>query len=352
MVTTAAISSDRHGGQNQPDPAAARVGRGSVGLGPVRVQQLQGDRDRPIGHLDRRSRRPGRSLRVERRGRGQVQHLQPVPELRRGRAAGRLVGHGVDQQLHEGPADVRNRLDRLVLAGQHISDGRAAGFRPAGRPARQQRVQRGRQGVHVTELGGRPALEGLRWCVRRSDGFDRITQFHTRIGHRGQPEVGESGVPVGVDQDVGRLDVAMQYAAGVRGRQCIGNPYADIADLVLGGSLLRPDPLGQRTPGTQLHHQEGPVVGQDAGVVHSDDARVPRHPARRPGFPQKTALLGLRIQGALINFHRDRSVQRLLPRLPDRGKAAPGQGAPIRQPRNLRWCDRHRPKIVAQHRAE
>ena len=34
------------------------------------------------------------------------------------------------------------------------------------------------------------------------------------------------------------------------------------------------------------------------------------------------------------------------------GAAAPGQGAPIRQPRNLRWCGRHRPKIVGRASAE
>jgi hypothetical protein len=116
-------------------------------------------------------------------------------------------------------------------------------------------------------------------------------------------------VVVRVDQDVGRLHVAVQDPPGVRRRQGIGDPLADVADPLLGLAPLRLQPLGQRPAGAEVHHQVWPPVGEDSRVVHRDDAGVAREPAGRPGLPQKTAPFLLLAQGPVIDLDRHLPVE-------------------------------------------
>jgi hypothetical protein len=52
-----------------------------------------------------------------------------------------------------------------------------------------------------------------------------------RRDDEGQPEVGEPDHAEPVDQDVRRLDVAVQHAGGVRRGERVGQPDADVAHL-------------------------------------------------------------------------------------------------------------------------
>ena len=188
---------------------------------------------------------------------------------------------------------------------EHGDDVRRSRLRPARRPAGQHRVQRRSQRVDVTRLGRRPAVENLGRRVRGGDRLQRLAQLHSRVGHRGQPEVRQPGLPVGVDQDVGRLHIPVQHALGMRGGQRVGDAYADLANPLLAGPGLPVYPRGQRAARTQCHHQVGPVFGQDAGVVHGHDPLVPGHPTRGPGLAQKPPLLGDGVQRALVDLDRD-----------------------------------------------
>ena len=105
-------------------------------------------------------------------------------------------------------------------------------------------------GVHVTGLGRRSAVEHLGRRVRGGDGLQRLARAPCRVGQRGQPEVGQPGVPVGVDQDVGRLHVAVQHSPGVGGGERVGDPDADLADLLLARPRLALDPWSASRPRT------------------------------------------------------------------------------------------------------
>ena len=59
---------------------------------------------------------------------------------------------------------------------------------------------------------------GHRHCVRRCDLAGK-----TGGGDLGQTEIQNLGVPALGDKDVGRLDVAMNNALGMRGVQSVGN---------------------------------------------------------------------------------------------------------------------------------
>ncbi len=104
---------------------------------------------------------------------------------RRGR---RLVQHTLDQ-----PSPVAVLEGRLQ--GQHL-------------------VQRGAQGVHVA-LGQRAALKPLRRHEpQRADDVPGVRQLVGALG-LGQPEVRDPNRPLVVQQEIGRLDVAMEHTVAV-----------------------------------------------------------------------------------------------------------------------------------------
>ena len=70
-------------------------------------------------------------------------------------------------------------------------------------------------------------------------------------------------------------------------------------------------------------------------------------PAGRTGLPQEAEPLGLDVQAALVDLDRDQPVEGFLPGFPDDGKAPTGQRAPVREPRDVRWFQRHSPTIGA-----
>ncbi|MEY9996862.1 hypothetical protein ABIE67_008894 [Streptomyces sp. V4I8] len=106
-----------------------------------------------------------------------------------------------------------------------------------------------------------------------------------RLADRGDTEVGEDGSPVGPQQDVGGLHVAVLDAGVVRGGQRGQHSPAEPGRL---GRWHRSpgQPVGERAAGDQLHHDPG--VGAVAAVddvVDGHDVRMV-DPGQGPGLAQ------------------------------------------------------------------
>ena len=98
------------------------------------------------------------------------------------------------------------------------------------------------------------------------------------------------------DEDVGRLDVAVDYAFGVRSVQRIGNLDAQIEHR-LDLQRLAIDLVPERLPFEQLHGDEGSPIGL-VDFVDRADVRVVQR-GRSLGFPLETAE-GLCIVGEFV----------------------------------------------------
>nr|CRL52805.1 hypothetical protein CPGR_00080 [Mycolicibacterium fortuitum subsp. fortuitum DSM 46621 = ATCC 6841 = JCM 6387] len=101
------------------------------------------------------------------------------------------------------------------------------------------------------------------------------------IGATCDAEVGQHDAALGTlfagEQDVGRLDVAVQQLALVRVVQCVADSGDDLDD-VLGGhalGVLIVQQLGGVVPVDVVHRDPQPAL-EFAAVVHADDVRVPQ----------------------------------------------------------------------------
>ncbi len=95
------------------------------------------------------------------------------------------------------------------------------------------------------------------------------------IADTGDAEVGQLG-PVGTEEDVGRLDVAVQHAATMGGIDRFAHRDHEIDGLA---PRQRPSrhPVGQRATLDVLHDEVGVAVGGGAGVVDGDDVGMAGH---------------------------------------------------------------------------
>jgi hypothetical protein len=66
----------------------------------------------------------------------------------------------------------------------------------------------------------------------------------------------------------------MQHAQQMRGSQRVRDPYADLPDPALTGPRILGQPPRQRAAGAKFHNKEGPVIAEQPGVVHGDNAWV------------------------------------------------------------------------------
>ena len=114
-----------------------------------------------------------------------------------------------------------------------------------GRPHRQQLVERQAQGIHVG-AGVAPAVEGFgRHVPERAQDVAGVRQV-LLVVRLGQAEIGHPDHPGGVQQEVRRLDVAMEHALGVGVLQGVGDLHADpghalpVAGPLLAGRSSRP----------------------------------------------------------------------------------------------------------------
>ena len=234
-------------------PGPARPGTGRRAAAPRR--RLAGRPRVAVG------RRPPSRASCRRRGHGGSATAAPPPRAAAGRAVARRSSGGGRGQVRRAASRSRNWAAVGRSAGSASSPPPAASI-SAGDPAatadgpcsvdhlRQGRGARrsasGADGRPAGRTGWRPAsrrrrtrwpaaVEHLRRRVRRGQRLHRHRQLRARLRHRRQPEVGQPGVAVRVDQDVRRLHVAVDHAAGVGGGQGVGDPHPDVADPLAGG---------------------------------------------------------------------------------------------------------------------
>ncbi len=102
-------------------------------------------------------------------------------------------------------------------------------------------------------------------------------------GQARRAEIGEPGAPIGVDQDVLWLHIAMEHTAGMGGGERLGDLAPDSGDPVGLERTVRRYATSQVGRIDQLHHDEAPGPPFDE-VVHGHDAGV-GDAAHRLHFP-------------------------------------------------------------------
>ena len=81
--------------------------------------------------------------------------------------------------------------------------------------------------------------------------------------------------------------------AVVGGLQRAGDLHADVEHEWDGQASLALQPLTERAPAVQLHHDARLLGRGEGGVEHGDDVRVLRHQPHRPALPLEAAPLAL-----------------------------------------------------------
>ena len=116
----------------------------------------------------------------------------------------------------------------------------------------------------------------LRRHVERRAGHESGARELHVFGDAGQAKVGQLDAIVRrFQQNVARLDVAMDQSLRVRGRQPVRGLHADPHDLAQRQLLLARQPLFERFAGDQLHHQvRQAVVARLFDLMHGDDILV------------------------------------------------------------------------------
>ncbi len=181
---------------------------------------------------------------------------------RAGIARRRITGHRLVHDRLQVARQVRHEgvQRRRRLAGDLTDQARPV--RPIeGRPQRQQLVQSEADRVHVA-AGVGLARESLRGHVPNgANDVARLGQVGA-VGSLGQAKVGDPQRAVGVEQQVGRLDVAVQHALAVRVRQPFGglHPQECDAAMVAGAGLVAQiSPWGGRGTGSRRQGGYGPA---------------------------------------------------------------------------------------------
>ncbi len=146
----------------------------------------------------------------------------------------------------------------------------------------EQFVQRQAKGKEIA-TGVGSARESLRSGVTQRASHLAGTGEILLFEDLGQAEIGDPQCTLMIEQQVGRLDIAMQDALSVRIGQRLGRLHAEPGDEARQGDNERGDPFGQRLALDELHHVIMlPLVLADAenrddvGMVQSAGRAVPR----------------------------------------------------------------------------
>jgi hypothetical protein len=217
----------------------------------------------------------------------------------------------------------------LGLLADHGLHGGQRGRPPERRPPLDRRVERR---AERPQVGGRTRIVAAyalrRQIVDRADDLPGARDGRVALDLR-DPEVGEQDAPVVGDQYVAGLDVAVQYARGVRGPQRAQHPQPDSRGLpgLDAPGLL--DLVGERAALDQLHHDPRAAVVLQY-VVHGDDGRVvdPRGRARLgPGPGEQHGLVAVgHVERGRQLLDGDGPVQHLVVRTPHPAHAATADG--------------------------
>ncbi len=219
--------------------------------------------------------------------------------------------------------DVGGRRRRIVVdnAIEQVALGGTVERSPAG----QQLVQDHAEAVHV---GGA--------AVRVGSVADPFGRQVSRRAERGRAEVGQDRLAAPVDEDVGRLEVAVEHAAIVgllQGKR----QGADQRRRLRGRQAPQAQPLRQRGPVDVGHRQKRRAV-DDAGFVEGADVRMVQRRGGAGGPPKARGGIGpavvqrnlqgdepaqFRVVGqvnhahaALAELHQDAVAPELFRRLP------------------------------------
>jgi hypothetical protein len=276
------------------------VGRGQRrghGCAPVVVPDSGEDGD---GDRTRRGgKRRGRTLADDQCGeRAHGHHRRRGPDPREREA--RTSCEGIEELAHRRPSLVGLRpqaaRDDAIEPGRHLPHGGVTGARTGQRFAqgdaeavdvrpRARCFPRLLLGRHVR--GGAGAHAGPR--DRRETGVvGGLRPGRSVVARRTcQPEVGDSHAPVIADEDVVRLEVAVNEARRVRGGEALARLAHHPHDLAR-RSQPRREPVAQRAPLDELHGEVHLVV-EHTDVVHGDHVGV-RELGERLGLALQTRL--------------------------------------------------------------
>jgi hypothetical protein len=194
-----------------------------------------------------------------------------------GRVARHRVQHDVLEALRHAGAHLTGPQWLGVEAGER---GARVGLGAERRPAAQRLVQHDAERVHVGRRPHRPALHLLGRQVLR--GAEHRPLSGVVLARLGDAEVGDHHAAVAAQQDVRRLDVAVDDARMVGRGQRVCGLSDDRHGLRRFERALLVEPLTQRRPAHELHH-DGLDAVVAARVVDRHDRRV-RQPGGRDCF--------------------------------------------------------------------
>ena len=137
----------------------------------------------------------------------------------------------------------------------------------------------------------------------------------------GDSEVSQRRLPVIGQQNVRRLDVAMQDFPTVCGFQRTGYLHTDVQNLLDGQSAKSANPRFQRTPLVILHHQVGAAALGLADLQHADNVGVPCEPTHRALLAQKPFSVLLHLRGEDLHGHH--AIKRRLATAKDDAESTP-----------------------------
>ena len=216
-------------------------------------------------------------------GQGDSQRLQSLAQLRRVVSFGRIGGGGPHQYVVQG-------TEGPVLGQQGAHPGHQRGHRGVADECRltgDRFVEDEGQGVDIGLAVEDPTFDlfGGRVAGRTQDG--PVGLGPRRLGQgAGQPEVGDAQPAIGVEEEIGRLDVTMDHAPSVGVLEPGGDLDAHLDRLF--GSEERPgvEHLPQTAAGQVLEDQIGLIV-LFAPVVDLEDVGVVEG-CRRPSLGPET----------------------------------------------------------------
>ena len=243
--------------------------------------------------------------------------LQIGGEIRRGAiAVGRVLRQALQADRFEFARDRRHQLARRqrFLRKNPQDHGHEVGVVAAleDRLARQQAIEGGAQGVDVgaaVAVAARAELLGGRVFGGAADAATRGGEFIVAVEPFGQAEVAQFHAAGRVDQDVARLDVAVDEAGFV-------NPVDDSRQLEdrlrgLGGRehALGLEPLGQGATGHELGHQHR-IGTADVEVVQPHERGIVQA-RQRVGLERETLPVAVLAQPGVEHLHGDGALGRV-----------------------------------------
>ena len=152
----------------------------------------------------------------------------------------------------------------IANAAQHCHRRLAAKRRPAGT----QRIERAAQAKQIGAVIDRAALGLLgRHVFRRAGRGAGLRQTGVIYGS-GQAEIGDlHAFNAVVQQDIGRLDIAMHEALGMSGRQTLGCLNADAKNFFHVLRTATPQTILQRRSADEFHHE----IRKPLEFIHRED---------------------------------------------------------------------------------